>query len=219
MCGVMMPTKNWSRKRKLELSEQQASVGLEAEDQESKLTQQEREDLLREEMKEAMHAGILEIVQRALKETPMRLILTEEENKKVVDDAELDLARKLGALAAEFAMIMGTCYMQQEMLEIKGQADPVQNHRFKLVPLGALGVYKPDRFNCNEANKGHLLTLMKNLSRTLYIQNEKREDAVQGYMCRHCRRSLCLFASRGPNHVHVSSMREHFVLRQIVQRQ
>ena len=42
------PTKDWSKKRKLELSEQQASVGLEAEDQESKLTQQEREDLLRD---------------------------------------------------------------------------------------------------------------------------------------------------------------------------
>jgi hypothetical protein len=86
--------------------------------------------------------------------------------------------------------------MQQEMLEIKGQADPVQNHRFKLVPLGALGVYKPDRFNCNEANKGHLLTLMKNLSKTLYIQNEKREDAVQGYSCRHCRRSLYVSSHR-----------------------
>jgi hypothetical protein len=87
--------------------------------------------------------------------------------------------------------------MQQEMLEIKeDQVDPVQNHRFKLVPLGALGVFKPNRFNCNEANKGHLLTLMRNLSKTLYIQNEKREDAVQGYTCRHCRRSLYVSSHR-----------------------
>ncbi len=86
------PTRDCSRKRKLELSEQQPNVILEAEDKEPKLTQQEREYLLHEEMKEAVDAGIIEAMQRSLREEPKRLILTEDENKKVV----------------EFAMIMGT---------------------------------------------------------------------------------------------------------------
>ena len=81
--------------------------------------------------------------------------------------------------------------MQQEMLESKGpQADPVQNHRFRLVPPGALGVYKPDSFNCNQVNKRHLAILLRNLSKMIFINNETRKDAIVGYCCKYCRRSL-----------------------------
>ena len=75
------PTKEWTKKRKLELSEQQASVGLKAEIQETRLSQQEREELLHEEMKAAVDAGILEMVQRALKEVPGRHLLTGAEHR------------------------------------------------------------------------------------------------------------------------------------------
>ena len=191
------PMAGWSRNRKIGVSVQQASITMEAEDERPRLTQHEREEQLRDEMRQAVNAGIIQATHRMLQEVPSRHQMKDEEHKAIVEEAEADLAKKLAALTAEFAMIAGTCYMQQEMLEIKeSQVDSVQNHRFKLIPLGALGVYKPNQFNCNEANKGHLLALMKNLSRTLLLQNEEREDAVQGYLCRFCRRTLYLSTHR-----------------------
>jgi hypothetical protein len=140
---------------------------------------------------------MLTAVARAHAEPTARYQLTDQEQRTILEEEDADLCKKLADLEEEYRQNAAVCYMHQEMLEgKKNKRDQIYNHRFKLVTPGALGVYKSGERNCNQVNVNNLGKLVNNLNQMMLDKNKDRKDAVKGYACRYCFRSLYLNASR-----------------------